>query len=60
MGAGSGSPLARLRRWEQAGGTWRVLRRSPNGETTIALDSCTGEEMEQFTLDRDGIEAIDD
>lgn len=49
MGADSGNPAGRLQRWEQAGGTWRVLRRSPNGEITIALDSCTGEEMERFS-----------
>lgn len=49
MGADSGNPAARLQRWEQAGGTWRVLRRLPNGEITVALDSCTGEEMEQLS-----------
>jgi hypothetical protein len=49
MGADSDDPAVRLQRWEQAGGTWRVVRRLPNGEITIALDSCTGEEMEQFS-----------
>lgn len=41
--------LARLLRWENAGGAWRVLHRSDD-EITIALLTCDGgTEMERFT-----------
>jgi hypothetical protein len=39
----------RLLRWERAGGTWRVLRRTSAGAVTVALDTCHGEEMERLT-----------
>jgi len=41
--------LARLRRWEDAGGTWQVAVRRPEG-TTLSLCRCDGgEEMDRFT-----------
>jgi hypothetical protein len=45
----SGGHLERLRRWEDAGGTWRVAAR--RAETvTVALCRCDGgEEVDRFT-----------
>ena len=41
--------LARLIRWENAGGAWRVLHRTDE-EITLALLTCDGgTEMERFT-----------
>ena len=41
--------LDRLRRWEDAGGTWRVVGRRA-GTVTIALCRCDGgEEVDRFT-----------
>jgi hypothetical protein len=40
--------LARLRRWEESGATWRVLVRTPDS-VEIALLSCdAGEEMDRL------------
>jgi hypothetical protein len=40
--------LARLRRWEESGATWRVLVRTPES-VEVALLSCdAGEEMERL------------
>ena len=40
--------LARLRRWEQSGATWRVVLRTTD-EVEIALLSCdAGEEMDRL------------
>ena len=50
-GASAEDMAERLRRWERSGGIWRVLGRSPDGEITVALESCFGEEMEQLTSD---------
>ena len=46
-----GEALGRLRRWEDAGGTWRVTAR--RAETvTVALCRCDGgEEVDRFTSD---------
>ncbi|WP_420114440.1 hypothetical protein [Pseudactinotalea sp.] len=45
------SALAALLRWEERGGTWAVLNRSPR-ELTISLRTCTaGEEVERLTSD---------
>jgi hypothetical protein len=41
--------VERLRRWERAGGIWRVMGRSPDGAVAIALETCAGEPMESFT-----------
>lgn len=42
------SALAAVLRWEASGGTWVVLRRSP--ELMISLRTCTaGEEAERLT-----------
>lgn len=35
--------LAALRRWEDAGGTWQVLVRTPDS-VTLSLCTCTGGE----------------
>ncbi len=41
--------LARLRRWEDAGGTWQVLARRPDG-VIVSLCRCDGgEEADRFT-----------
>ncbi|WP_110180409.1 hypothetical protein [Nocardioides solisilvae] len=41
--------LERLRRWEDAGGHWRVLARTPDA-VTLALTTCDGgEEMDRLT-----------
>lgn len=41
--------LARLLRWERAGGTWQVVGRTPDA-LTLALLSCdAGEEMARLT-----------
>ena len=37
-----------LRRWEAAGGLWRVLTRS-DASVLIGLFSCNGEEMDRLT-----------
>jgi hypothetical protein len=42
-------PVARLRRWEDSGATWRVLSRTPT-ELMIALLTCdAGEEVDRFS-----------
>jgi len=41
-------PLARVLRWENAGGAWRVLTRPATTGVTVVLDSCYGEEMSRF------------
>jgi hypothetical protein len=55
--------LDRLRRWEDAGGTWRVAARPP-GTVTLALCRCDGgEEVDRLTsadpavLDHVGVRA---
>ncbi len=43
--------LARLRRWEDAGGTWRVVARRPD-RVVISLCRCDGgEEADRFATD---------
>lgn len=43
--------LARLKRWEDAGGTWRVVAREPTA-MTVALCRCdAGEEVDRFRAD---------
>jgi hypothetical protein len=40
--------VGRLRRWEDAGGTWRILGRSPAG-LVLALCTCdAGEEVDRL------------
>ncbi len=52
MTAGGPDPapdLARLVRWQQAGGLWQVVARRP-GSVTVALLRCDGgEEMDRFS-----------
>ncbi len=44
-----GDPLAVLRRWEESGGAWRVVRRTP-GRLELELLSCdAGEVMQRLT-----------
>ncbi|GAA1071307.1 hypothetical protein GCM10009648_02070 [Tsukamurella spumae] len=38
------TPLEQLRRWEDSGGTWTVLRRSADG-AVVALMRCDGGEI---------------
>lgn len=48
-------PVSVLRRWEAAGGVWRVVARSA-GSMTIALCQCTGgEEVERLTSSDPGL-----
>jgi hypothetical protein len=52
--------LARLRRWEDAGGTWKVLGRFP-AEAVVALLTCDGgEEIDRFrSADRALLDYLD-
>ena len=52
--------LARLRRWEESGATWRVLARTPEG-VEIALLTCdAGEEMDRLrSADADLLDYLD-
>jgi hypothetical protein len=41
--------LARLRRWEDAGGTWRLVAQHADA-VTVSLRTCgSGEEMDRFS-----------
>lgn len=45
---GASDDLARLRRWEDAGGTWQVLARRPD-QVIVSLCRCDGgEEADRF------------
>jgi hypothetical protein len=45
----SGDPLAVLRRWEDSGGTWRVVLRTP-GRLEVELLTCdAGEVMHRLS-----------
>jgi hypothetical protein len=51
MTDGSTEDLDRLRRWEDAGGTWRVAARRADS-VTIALCRCDGgEEVDRFSTE---------
>jgi hypothetical protein len=52
--------LARLRRWEESGATWRVVVRTPD-DVEIALLTCdAGEEVDRLrTADPAVLEHID-
>lgn len=40
----------RVRRWEDAGGVWRVLSRHSDGRTTVSLCRCDGgEEVDRLS-----------
>lgn len=46
--AAASADLTRLRRWEDAGGTWHVLARRPDG-VVLSLCRCDGgEEADRF------------
>jgi hypothetical protein len=47
--ASTSDQAERLRRWERAGGIWRVLGRSDDGQIAVEMETCSGEPMEQFT-----------
>jgi rifampin ADP-ribosylating transferase len=47
--ASTGDPVERLQRWESSGGIWRVMGRSPDGAVVVAMETCAGEPMDQFT-----------
>ncbi len=48
MHTGASDDLARLRRWEDAGGTWQVLARRPD-QVILSLCRCDGgEEADRF------------
>jgi hypothetical protein len=57
----TGDELARLRRCEDAGATWRVIVRTPEG-VEIALLTCdAGEEMDRLrSADPDLLDYLDD
>ncbi|GAA4605157.1 hypothetical protein BJY16_005274 [Actinoplanes octamycinicus] len=42
------SAIDALRRWADSGGHWRLIARS-DATVTVALMTCTGEEMERST-----------
>ncbi|MBE2998535.1 hypothetical protein IDM40_07445 [Nocardiopsis sp. HNM0947] len=45
------NPASRVLRWEEYGGTWRVVARGASG-VTVELCSCTGGEvLERWTSD---------
>jgi hypothetical protein len=47
----SSEDLVRLERWQDAGGTWRVVARAPRA-ITVALCRCdAGEEVDRFRSD---------
>lgn len=54
------SDLDKIRRWETAGGVWRIVARTSDS-VTIALCQCTGgEEVERFvSRDADVITLVD-
>jgi hypothetical protein len=45
----SGDPLAVLQRWEQSGGTWRVVLRTPERLEFDLLTCDAGEVMQRLT-----------
>jgi len=47
--SGQESALEILRRWETAGGHWRVLARNPSGHIVALLRCDGGEETQRFT-----------
>ena len=50
--------VARIRRWEAAGGVWRVLG-GGDGEVTVGLYTCdAGEEMDRFTSEDQQLLAV--
>jgi hypothetical protein len=59
-GEGMSEALARLRRWEESGATWRVLVRTPDS-VEIALLTCdAGEEVDRMrTGDRAVLDHVD-
>jgi predicted ArsR family transcriptional regulator len=46
-----GSPVERLRRWEDMGAVWRVLARTPSNVTVSMLSCDAGEEMDRLVSD---------
>lgn len=48
MSAGMSGALARLRRWEDAGGTWRAVP-APGGLTLVLCRCDGGEEVDRLT-----------
>lgn len=48
-------PVARLRRWEDAGGLWRVLDRDAGGITVSLCRRGGGEEADRFVTDDPGL-----
>ena len=54
------SALARLIRWETAGGTWRVAGRGANGASVVLCRCDGGEELERLvSSDPDLLEFLD-
>nr|WP_083904686.1 hypothetical protein [Nocardiopsis kunsanensis] len=53
-----GDPVDRLLRWEEHGGTWRVITRGPDG-VTVELCTCTGgEAVDRWTSDDPDLVAL--
>lgn len=58
MTDGGGAVVAAVRRWESAGGHWRVVTRSAT-TVVIGLFSCDGgEEMQRLTASHGALEAL--
>ena len=52
--------LARLRRWEESGATWRVLVRTPDSVEVALLTCDAGEEVDRLrSTDRDVLDHVD-
>lgn len=57
---GPANPVSRLLRWQEYGGTWRVVARGRVG-VTVELCSCTGGEvLERWTSDAPDLIALVD
>ena len=53
--------LARLRRWEESGATWRVLVRTPDSVELALLTCDAGEEMDRLrSADPDLLDHVGD
>lgn len=51
-------PVDRLLRWEEHGGTWRIITRGPDG-VTVELCTCTGgEAVDRWTSDDPDLVAL--
>ena len=50
-GSERGTAVETLRRWQAAGGNWRVMSRTSSGVTVALLTCDAGEEVDTLTLE---------